>query len=92
MFQSTKALLIAFVAAIVAPGFTAPGAHRPETLGNQAVTVTELKRSANAFARLDELIPFLPIDRGEIIDPDEPIGYEIVDTAVAQVLVPAVTR
>lgn len=102
MFDTTKALLVAFVAAIVAPGFTAPGAHRPETLGDRAVTVTQLTRPAtlpvpascptSEFTRIDELIPFLPVDHGEIVDPDAPIRYELVHTAVAEVLVPAVAQ
>lgn len=102
VFEGTKALIIAFVAAIVAPGLTTSGAHRPETLGDRAVTVAQLTRPVtlpvpascptSEFTRIDELIPFLPVDHGEIVDPDAPIRYELVHTAVAEVLVPAVAR
>ncbi|NLE78299.1 MAG: hypothetical protein GX610_01755 [Rhodococcus sp.] len=106
MFDSTKALILAFVATIVAPGLTAPGAHRPELLGSRGIPVAHLVRPATlstptscptsefagAGKKVDEPIPYVPVDRGEIIDPDAPIGYEIVETAVAQVLVPAVAQ
>lgn len=106
MFDSTKAVILAFVAAIVAPGLAAPGAHRPELLGSRGIPVAHLVRPAtlpaltscptsefvDAGKKIDEPIPYMPVDRGEIIDPDAPIGYEIVETAVAQVLVPAVAQ
>ncbi|WP_072815753.1 hypothetical protein [Rhodococcus zopfii] len=106
MLESTKALIIAFVAAIVTPGIAAPGAHRPELLGSRGIPVAHLVRPATlsaltscpssefvgASTNLDQPIPYVPVDRGEIVDPDAPIGYEIVETAAAQVLVPAVAR
>ncbi|MEZ5151682.1 hypothetical protein [Rhodococcus zopfii] len=87
-------------------GSAIAGAHRPERLGNRAVTVAQLMRPATLSTpticptsefvgvneKVDEPIPYLPVDRGEILDPEAPIGYELVHTAVAEVLVPAVTR
>lgn len=69
------------------------GAHRPERLGSRGIPVAHLVRPATLSTLTScEAIPYVPIDRGEIVDPDAPIGYEIVETAVAQVLVPAVAR
>ncbi len=64
---------------------------RPATLS--ALTSCPSSEFVGASTNLDQPIPYVPpVDRGEIVDPDAPIGYEIVETAAAQVLVPAVAR